>query len=234
MPRKFTPSVAHPGKSPSMPDAFNCPHCGAYAHQYRGTTYWLEKTDDEPKPGPTTIPNASDMTQLRQFQLRKCESCKQFSIWMGENLVYPKQASGPKPHEDMPEDVERDFSEARLIVDDSPRAAAALLRLAIQRMVNDHLEAEGSTLYEKIGDLVERGRISIRIQRALDSVRVIGNESVHPGEMEMDDDRETANALFGLLNAIVDETVGRDQMIDEIFESLPEGAKDGIEQRDEE
>jgi hypothetical protein len=132
----------------------------------------------------------------------------------------------------MPDEVERDYEEARRVLGDSPRAAAALLRLAIQRLIEDELDAEGGTLYQKIGDLVERDRVSPRIQRALDAVRVIGNNSVHPGKMDMDDDRETANALFGLTNAIVEETLGRDSMIEGVYESLPEGALDGIEQRD--
>lgn len=192
-------------------NAFNCPHCGAFTHHD-----WEHLTFSKSIMG-------------RQSQ---CKKCGKLTIWMEGKLYYPRVVTAPKPHEEMPEDVERDFGEARLVVNDSPRAAAALLRLAIQRLVNNHLEAEGDRLYDKIGDLVEKGSVSPRIQKALDSVRVIGNNSVHPGEMDMDDDRETANALFKLTNAIVDETIGRDEMIDGIFDSLPEGPKRGIEQRD--
>lgn len=132
----------------------------------------------------------------------------------------------------MPNDVRRDFEEARLVVDDSPRSAAALLRLAIQRLLDNHLEVEDGRIYDQIGSLVKQNRISPPIQRALDSVRVVGNNSVHPGEMDMDDNRDTALALFKLVNVIVDETIGRDERIDDFYDTLPEGPKEGIENRD--
>jgi hypothetical protein len=148
-------------------------------------------------------------------------------------MYYPKASTAPHAHPQMPDDVKRDFDEARLVVEDSPRSAAALLRLAIQRLVENHLEAdEGDRLYDQIGELVEEGVIAPRIQRALDAVRVIGNNSVHPGEMDMDDNRETAEVLFTLLNEIVDEAIARDERIDAVYEQLPEGALEGIENRD--
>jgi len=45
------------------------------------------------------------------------------------------------------------------------------------------------------------------VQQALDIVRVIGNEAVHPGVMDLKDDRETAATLFGLVNAIADQMI---------------------------
>jgi hypothetical protein len=50
--------------------------------------------------------------------------------------------------------------------------------------------------------------------------------------MDMDDDRETAEVLFMLSNEIVDEAIARDRRIDEVYENLPEGALEGIENRD--
>jgi len=39
----------------------------------------------------------------------------------------------------------------------------------------------------------------------MDSLRVIGNNAVHPGEMDLTDDTEAASALFNLLNFVVEE-----------------------------
>lgn len=50
-----------------------------------------------------------------------------FTIWLDEEIIFPKFTAAPMPHNEMPESVERDYREARLVVDDSPRAAAALL-----------------------------------------------------------------------------------------------------------
>jgi len=146
-------------------------------------------------------------------------------------MVYPRVVAGPPPHEDMPDDVVRDYNEARMVVEDSPRSAGALLRLAIQRLM-EHLDAEGGTLNTQIGNLVEEGQISPRTQQALDAVRVIGNESVHPGTMDMDDDKETAMALFKLLNGIVQETIALEKLRSDMYNNIPENKREGIKNRD--
>ena len=81
-----------------------------------------------------------------------CSHCSEFSVWYDENLIYPKSSFAPMPSEDMPEDVKEDFLEARNIVMDSPRAAAALLRLALQKLMI-HLGEKGKNLNEDIANL---------------------------------------------------------------------------------
>lgn len=198
-------------------EAFHCPHCGAYAKQRTSQMKW--------SPG-------NGLKRLPGGVVRQCSHCNDYTLWLNDKLVYPDQLTAPRPHEMMPDNIERDFTEARNVLDDSPRAAAALLRLAIQRLLEDELDAEGSSLYQMIGNLVEQGEISPRIQKALDSVRIIGNNSVHPGEMNMDDDKEMAEALFMLTNEIIDEAMARDARIDQVYDSLPEGPKEGVERRD--
>ncbi len=66
----------------------------------------------------------------------------------------------------------------------------------------------------KIGYLVSNG-LPEQIQKALDSVRVIGNESVHPGEIDLEDDPETAITLFELLNIVIEFTITQDKKITE-------------------
>jgi hypothetical protein len=147
-------------------------------------------------------------------------------------MIYPKASSAPKPTEDMPDEVREDFNEARQIVDDSPKAAAALLRLAMEKLVQDLTGDDDQDLYNGIGELVEEGRIDERIQKALDSVRVTGNDYVHAGEIYRPDDRETALRLFELVNVIVELTITREKMIEEAYGEIPENKIDGIEQRD--
>ncbi|MEK4195998.1 DUF4145 domain-containing protein [Paenibacillus sp. FSL L8-0323] len=145
-------------------------------------------------------------------------------------MILPVLTIAPLPHTDMPEAVSTDFNEARNIVNHSPRGAAALLRLVLQKLMIE-LGESGKDINKDIGSLVNKG-LPEEIQQALDIVRVIGNESVHPGELDLRDDQETALQLFELINFIIEERISRKKRISSLFSRLPEGKLKGIEARD--
>jgi len=84
---------------------------------------------------------------------------------------------------------------------------------------------------EQIGQLVADG-LPRRVQQALDSVRVIGNESVHPGKMDLNDTPEVGQVLFRLVNLIIQDCITAPKEAEEIYGLLPEGKLKGIENRD--
>ncbi len=122
-------------------------------------------------------------------------------------MIYPDLFQGPPPHEDMPEELKVDYLEALSIVNKSPRGAAALLRLVLQKLLIQ-LGGKGENMYKDIESFVKKG-LPEEIQIALDTVRVIGNEAVHPGLLNLKDDRDTAMMLFELINFIVEEQIAR-------------------------
>ena len=124
----------------------------------------------------------------------------------------------------MPDSVLKDYMEASEIADKSPRAAAALLRLAVQRLC--HVAVGDKSEKKSLDDCIESlvGRISEQAKMALDVVRVYGNHAVHPGEISLDDKPDTVDSLFRLVNLICHATISQARMVDEMFKSLP--AKD--------
>jgi hypothetical protein len=147
------------------------------------------------------------------------------------SIFYPTTnlASIPLPLPDMPEEVTNDYNEARAIFGNSPRSSAALLRLALQKLCK-HLGEPGKSLDDDIGALVAKG-LSIQIQQALDIIRVIGNNAVHPGVIDLHEEKETVFKLFEIINFIVNQMITQPQEIARIYNKLPEGPKKAIEQR---
>lgn len=204
---------------------YNCPHCGAYAIQ---TPYSLLKII-----GHSSEPTVVKPTVVNQFSLTQCYYCNEYVIWdtRQQAIIYPTTLpTGPEPNPDLPEDVRTDYEEARLVAAISPRGAAALLRLAIQKLCT-HLGGKGKRLDDDIAHLVTRG-LSDEVQMVLDSIRVIGNNAVHPGEIDVQERHDLVLPLFGLINEIADELITRPRRRRELYAQLPEAARTAIDQRD--
>ncbi len=208
--------------------AFSCPHCNAIAEQTWSDHIRCSYNYIPPHGGQQVTANFA----LENVSVAKCSVCKDFSLWRSNNsgMFYPIKAGLEQPNEDMPDDIKRDFNEAKAILNLSPRGAAALLRLAIQKLCIT-LGEKGNNLNTDIGNLVRKGLPST-IQQALDSVRVTGNNAVHPGVIDITDNPEIANALFGFVNVICDVLISQPIRIKEYYDKLPETALAGIEKRD--
>ncbi|KQM23137.1 hypothetical protein ASE73_02620 [Sphingomonas sp. Leaf24] len=146
-------------------------------------------------------------------------------------MILPAVSQAPAPSPDLPSELAEDFEEARSILPLSPRGAAALLRLIVQKLL-PLIGAQEDDINKMIGELVRKGTISSAIQQALDSVRVIGNEAVHPGVMDLKDDQNTAVSLFKLVNFIVEKAITEPKEVAAIFAGLPPSKLAGIANRD--
>ena len=120
--------------------------------------------------------------------------------------------------------------EAATILDKSSRGAAALLRLVIQKLCIK-LGERGEDLNTDIANLVKNG-LPTQIQKALDTVRVIGNEAVHPGKIDLKDNKNIAVKLFDLVNLITQIMITQPKEIETIYKTLPEEKLEAIKQRD--
>jgi hypothetical protein len=145
-------------------------------------------------------------------------------------MIYPNSRISINPNPDMPEKVKGLFEEAREIVNSSPKGAAALLRLCIQYLLID-LGESGKNIAKDIGSLVEKG-LNPLIQKSLDVVRVIGNESVHPGEIDLNDNKDIALKLFTLVNIICDQMITHPKEVENLYSNLPQNKIEAIDSRD--
>lgn len=93
------------------------------------------------------------------------------------------------------------------------------------------LGQEGDNINSDIKALVAAG-LSPMVQKALDVCRVVGNNAVHPGEIDLCDSPEIAYNLFRLINIIVEETITKPRQISELYDALPQGSLDAIAKRD--
>ncbi len=217
-------------------DAFYCPFCDVYSLQTWETL--LPKSIGMPTStggngivinSGAPLKNAEKYKPVKKVEISMCVKCKNKSVWIDSEMLYPPSC-GPLPTLDMPEKVKMDFLEAREIANISPRAAAALLRLALQKLMIE-LGETGKDLFEDIGNLVAKG-MPEKLQKAADSVRVIGNNAVHPGQIDLKDDISTAITLFHLLNMIVDVMITQPDKINDFYSKIPNSSKKAINERD--
>jgi hypothetical protein len=235
-------------------EGFTCPKCGSFSSQKWSQLYYKKNDivsdlpDYEPKIKDTSsgyvgastgyaITSIEPEKYYESFKnsdlsFSKCDLCKSFCLWEKDKRIYPTSNNAPLPNPDTPDDVKEDFLEARNVVEQSPRASAALLRLALQKLLK-HLGGDGENINNDIKRLVddEEG-LPLKIQKSMDIVRVIGNEAVHPGTLDLKDDKETAMALFGMLNLIVQNRITRPKEIEDFYGKLPPEKLKGIKDRD--
>lgn len=197
-------------------NAYECPHCHAFAQQAWSTVL--------------TNLYAGGYTSLDGWMASMCARCQEACLWLHDQLVYPLTMIGPLPHADMPTAVHGLYEEARTVSSLSRKSAAALLRLALQLLVDD-LEPGKGDINSKIGSLVQRG-LDPQVQQAMDVLRVVGNNAVHPGQIDLDADDELLPALFAMLNLVVEQVVARPKHVAGLFASLPASAQAAVAKRD--
>jgi hypothetical protein len=159
-----------------------------------------------------------------------CSHCHEWLYWFDDRIIVPDVSTAPAANEDLADDIKADYQEAASIASKSPRGAAALLRLCIQKLCKQ-LGEKGRNIDDDIAALVKKG-LDIQIQQALDTVRVIGNEAVHPGEMDLRDDPELAGHLFELVNLIADQMITQPKKRAAVYARLPAKKLEAIERRD--
>jgi len=201
--------------------SFHCPLCSTYAHMN-----WQH----------LTAGNSGC-----NLQRATCSCCSNDSIWkiteyegfkvVAGFMIYPDVNSAPLPEVDMPDNVKIDYIEAASIYNKSPRGSAALLRLALQKFCK-HLGESGENINQDIRSLAAKNIIPPLVVKVTDTVRIVGNNAVHPGEMNEADFDSVASKMFDLLNFIVKKGITEPKELEGLYELIPEGPRKSAEAKD--
>lgn len=205
-------------------DGFHCPKCGVFSHMD-----WLKLSDSYGKNrGP--------------HYYAICSHCEHYSLWKktkNENtgspesgiMIEPDTGSSPLPDPAMPEDVKKDYIEAAQIFQKSPRGAAALLRLGLQKLCM-HLGQKGENINHDIRELAKNNTLPPLVVKVADTVRITGNNAVHPGEMSDEDFDHIASKMFDLINFIVRKGIAEPIELQALYEMTPESPRKAAEKKD--
>lgn len=203
--------------------SFTCPYCNVLSTQKWDVVYISNNGSILFSPNINVKPKFNIHTSF-------CDNCNNVHVWVNGKMILPSIASVPIANEYMPDQVKDIYNEARNVFTESAKASAALLRLALQYLCVE-LGGKGKNINDDIKKLVQDG-LPVEVQKALDIIRVTGNNAVHPGTMDLNDNAQIASKLFELINFIVDRMIVQPMEIEKLFNDLPEGALEAINKRD--
>ena len=129
-----------------------------------------------------------------------CPNCDKLGVWVGVEeigsepkhttedppdgvslmLIYPKSTGRPPVPPEVPEQFTKDYLEACLTLNDSPKASAALSRRCLQDILREVAKVKKANLYQEIQEVIERKDLPDHIVQIIDVPRSLGNIAAHP------------------------------------------------------
>src|ERR1051326_3596916 len=98
-----------------------------------------------------------------------------------DTVVWPRRSTS-RPHcpPEVPQNVADDYTEACLVLQDSPKASAALSRTCLQTLLREAAKVKPSDLFHEIQQVLDSGALPSYLADAVDAIRNIGNFAAHP------------------------------------------------------
>jgi hypothetical protein len=166
---------------------------------------------------------------VQNVSISYCFNCNEMCLWVYDQLVWPRREGCPESKLHAPPNVRRESEEASQTLEASPRGAAALLRIAIEKLCKE-LGVSGESLKDDIVFFV-REDVDARVQKVLDAAQIIESNAMRPGQIDLGEDRATAETLSGLVNLICEKMIMEPRHLQEVYTKVREGARTAMEQR---
>lgn len=216
------------GRTPARGrNAFDCPHCGAFANQH---WFALKRT------GTNEGRFYDGGDEASGWNVSHCAHCSKYAVWRNVRMIYPTAGTAPVPHPEMPPEAKELYEEAREVVGISRRAGAALARASLERLLK--------TLDPDAGNVVLAARIERLIPQVpgplgqmLTVIRVAGNAALHVDDQPDDvmvlvldpGEAEVVELIFEAINELVDEKVTRPRKVSDLYSRVPESIRERVE-----
>src|ERR1035438_5978549 len=153
-----------------------CPHCDTGIH--------TNLTDVTLREDPQVVSSPAGRWLAAH---QRCPECGKVMIFLrrvsqyqpvSQFLAFPKGYMRPIAAE-VVDPYRQDFYEACSVLNDSPKASAALSRRNLQAILRDKAGTKSKDLFDQIDEVVNSGKIPSHIQDGLHAVRNIGNFAAH-------------------------------------------------------
>jgi hypothetical protein len=163
-----------------------CPHCTVEIH---AKAEWIRIGED--KRGSWAIekykcPNpkcrklilylvlGQEISQPARFSFLGFKSVKKRII------VHPKGSNRPPVPSEVPPMFADDYTEACLVLPDSPKASAALSRRCLQNLLREKARVKHTNLADEIQQVIDSGNLPSYLVDVIDAIRNVGNFATHP------------------------------------------------------
>lgn len=95
-------------------------------------------------------------------------------------LVRPKGTNRQPVPLEVPTEFSQDYTEACIVLNDSPKASSALIRRCLQHLLREKAGVKKGDLGSEIQQIIESGKLPSHISDSIDAIRNIGNYAAHP------------------------------------------------------
>lgn len=138
----------------------------------------------------STLGHLIDVTDTRWYARHgTCSECGKAIVYLEEHsptsghfqkrrLVHPRNPARPGAPDEVTEPYRGDYVEGCAVIDDSPKASAALSRRCLQALLRDEQKVKHGNLADEIEEAMPK--LPSHLSDAIDGVRNIGNFGAHP------------------------------------------------------
>jgi hypothetical protein len=130
-----------------------------------------------------------------------CPACEKYIVWLIDpapnlphdelmaylaanlqilKMVFPKGISRSPLSPDVTGSIAKDYKEACLVLEDSPKASAALSRRCLQTILREKAGVKHQDLSKEIQEVLDSGKLPTHLAKSIDAIRNIGNFAAHP------------------------------------------------------